>query len=47
MFLKIRHLFRNKQLTQILNRTARIESYQYGLEVETALAEALNTQVHI
>ena len=37
----IRHLYRSKQLTQILNRIGHCESYQYGLEVETALAEAL------
>ena len=46
--LTIRHLYRNKQPTQILNRKGHCESYQYGLEVETALAEALdNSSTHL
>ena len=42
--LTICHLFRSKQLTQILNKMAHIESYQYGLEVETVLAEAFSNR---
>ena len=46
--LTIRHLYRSKQLTQILNRMGNCESYEYSLEVETALAETLdNTSTHI
>ena len=46
--LPIRHLYRSKELTQSLNRMGHCESYQYSLEVETALAEALdNTSTHL
>ena len=46
--LSIRHLYRSKQLTQILNRMGHYESCQYGLEVETASAEALDkTSTHL
>ena len=38
----IRHLYRSKQLTNILHRLGHSESYDFGLEVETALAEAIN-----
>ena len=37
----IRHLYRSKQLTNILHRLGHCESYDFGLEVETALAEAI------
>ena len=40
--LTIRHLFRSRILTQIFNRLGHCESYSYGLELETALAEALD-----
>lgn len=38
----VRHLFRSKQLTTILNRLGHSESYDFGLEMETALAKALD-----
>ena len=38
----IRHLFRCKKLTTILNRLGHSESYDFGLEMETALAKALD-----
>ena len=38
----IRHLYRSKQLTNILHRLGHSESYDFGLEVETALAEAID-----
>ena len=34
----IRHLFRSKQLTTILNPLCHCESYSFGLELETAMA---------
>ena len=37
----IRHLYRSKQLTTILNRLCHCESYSYGLELETAMAKAI------
>lgn len=37
----VRHLFRSKQLTLILNRLGHSESYEFGLEIETAMAKAL------
>ena len=37
----IRHLYRNKQLTTILSRLGHCETYDFGLELETALAKAL------
>ena len=37
----IRHLYRSKQLTMILNRLCHCESYQFGIELETAMAKAL------
>jgi len=38
----IRHLFRCKTLTTILNKLGHSESYDFGLEAETALAKALD-----
>ena len=40
--LTIHQLYPSKQLTSVLNRMGCCESYQYGLEVETALAEVLH-----
>ena len=37
----IRHLYRSKQLTTILNRLCHCESYSFGLELETAMAKAI------
>ena len=37
----LRHLSRNKQLTTILNRCGHCESYDYSLQLETALAIVL------
>ena len=38
----IRHLFRSKQLTTILNRLGHCESYHFGEELETAIAKAID-----
>lgn len=38
----VRHLFRSKQLTKILHRLGHSESYDFGLELETALAKAID-----
>ncbi|KAG1678651.1 hypothetical protein GQR58_013324 [Nymphon striatum] len=38
----IRHLYRSNQLTNILHRLGLWDSYYFGLEVETALAEAID-----
>ena len=38
----IRHLYRSKQLTTILNRLGHSESYDFGLELETAQAKAVD-----
>ena len=38
----IRHLYRSKQLTVMLNRLGHCESDEFGLELETALATALD-----
>ena len=38
----IRHLLRTKQLITVLNRLGRSESYDFDLEIETALTKALN-----
>ena len=38
--LKARHLYRSKQLTTILSRLGLCETYDFGLELETALAKA-------
>lgn len=38
----VRHLFRSKQLTTILNRLGHSETYNFGLEMETALTKALD-----
>lgn len=38
----IGHLFRCKKLTTILNKLGHSESYDFGLEMETALAKALD-----
>lgn len=37
----IRHLYRSKQLTTILNRLGHCESYDLGLELETSLTKAI------
>ena len=37
----IRHLYRSRQLTTILNRLGHCESYDFGLELETSIAKAL------
>ena len=38
----VRHLYRSKQLTTILSRLGHCEPYDFGLEIETALAKALD-----
>jgi hypothetical protein len=38
----VRYLFRIKQLTKILHRLGHSETYDFGLEMETALANALD-----
>ena len=38
----IRHLYRGKQLTTILNRLGHCESYDFGLELETALVSVIS-----
>ena len=38
----LRYLYRSKQLTTILNRLCHCESYSSGLELETAMAEAID-----
>lgn len=38
----IRHLYRSRQLTTILSRLGHCETYDFGLELETALAKALD-----
>ena len=38
----VRHLYRSKQLTTILSRLGHCETYHFGLELETALAKALD-----
>uniref|UniRef100_UPI00358E566E uncharacterized protein n=1 Tax=Myxine glutinosa TaxID=7769 RepID=UPI00358E566E len=38
----VRHLFRSKQLTTILHRLGHSESYDFALELETALAKVLD-----
>ncbi len=40
----VRHLYRSKHLTQISNRLGHCESYSFGLELETAIAKALDEQ---
>ena len=37
----IRHLYRNQQLINILNRLGHCETYKFGLQHETAVAKAL------
>ena len=37
----IRHLYRSKQLTTILNRLCHCESYSFGIKLKTAMAYAL------
>ena len=37
----IRHLYRNQQLINILNRLEHCETYKFGLQYETAIAKAL------
>ena len=36
----VRHLFQSKQLTTILHRLSHSESYDFGLQLETAIAKA-------
>ena len=38
----LRHLYRSKHLTTILSRLGHCETYDFGLELETALAKALD-----
>ena len=38
----IRHLYRSRQLTTILSRLGHCETYDFSLELETALAKALD-----
>ena len=38
----VRHLYRSKQLTTILSGLGHCETYDFGLELETALAKALD-----
>ena len=38
----VRHLFRSKQLTTILHRLGHSEGYDFGLELETAIAKSLD-----
>ena len=38
----IRHLYRSKQLVTILNRLGHCESYDFSLELDTAMAKALS-----
>ena len=42
----IRHLYRCRQLTTILNRLGHCESYDFGLELETALVSNLYNSTH-
>ncbi|MCG7882443.1 MAG: hypothetical protein JAY96_12745 [Candidatus Thiodiazotropha endolucinida] len=37
----LRHLFRSQQLTTLLNRLGHCESYSFSVELETAIAQAL------
>ena len=39
----VRHLYRSKQLTIILNRLGHTESYNFSLELEIALAKAVTS----
>ncbi|KXJ15418.1 hypothetical protein AC249_AIPGENE10219 [Exaiptasia diaphana] len=38
----LRHLYRSKQLTTIIKRLCHCETYNFGLELETSLAKALD-----
>lgn len=38
----IQHMFRSKQLSIILNRLGHSESYEFGLELETAMTKAID-----
>ena len=38
----IRHMYRSKKLTIILNKLGHCESYDFGLELETAMAKAID-----
>ena len=40
----VRHLYRSKQLTTILNKLGHCESYNFGLELETAICNALDDE---
>ena len=41
-FVTLKHLYRNKQLTTILNRLCHCELYSFGLELKTAVAKAVD-----
>ena len=38
----VRHMYRSRQLASILNKLGHCESYDFGLELETALARAID-----
>jgi len=40
--LTLRHMYRSKQLTTLLSRLGNCETYDFGIELETALAKALD-----
>jgi hypothetical protein len=40
----VHHLYRSKKLTTILHRLGHCESYDFGLELETAMAKAVDEQ---
>ena len=42
--LSLRHLFRSKELITIMNRLGHCENYSFSLELETAIAQALNEE---
>ncbi|EDO31951.1 predicted protein [Nematostella vectensis] len=42
----IRHLYRSKQLTTIISRLGHCETYDFGLELETAVAKALDERIY-
>ena len=41
LFMTLHHLLRSKELTTLINRFGHCESYSFSLEVETAIAKAL------
>ena len=38
----VRHLFRSRELTRMLNRLGHSETYRFALELETAIAKVLH-----